>query len=289
MQTLMERAGRAVAEEALRRYPDAQSFGAVCGGGANGGDGRIALDVLRSAGKGAEEGTNGDVLIDALFGTGFHGEPRPEAAAADRGDQRRRGSGRRGRPAVRRRRRHGRDRRRRGARRRDRDDARPQGRTRGCAGQVPRRRGGRRRHRARAPRDQCGSRRRARCSAWCRASAKPTTSTRPGRSWSSAARRAWPVRSRLTASAAFRADAGYVTICSEVEPSGAGGGEAAARGGVRRGAAPRRAGGRPRPRAIRREARARPPAARGDRAAGGRRRRCALRARAVRRALRRPC
>ena len=80
VQTLMERAGRAVAEEALRRYPDAQSFGAVCGGGANGGDGRIALDVLRSAGKGADEGTNGDVLIDALFGTGFHGEPRPEAA-----------------------------------------------------------------------------------------------------------------------------------------------------------------------------------------------------------------
>jgi hydroxyethylthiazole kinase-like uncharacterized protein yjeF len=80
VQTLMQRAGRAVAEEALRRYPEAQSFGAVCGGGANGGDGRIALDVLRSAGKDAEEGTNGDVLIDALFGTGFHGEPRPEAA-----------------------------------------------------------------------------------------------------------------------------------------------------------------------------------------------------------------
>ena len=44
---LMERAGRAVAEEALRRYPDAASFSAVCGGGANGGDGRIALDVVR--------------------------------------------------------------------------------------------------------------------------------------------------------------------------------------------------------------------------------------------------
>ena len=55
--TLMERAGRAVAEEALRRYPDAGSFGAVCGGGANGGDGRIALDVLRAAGRKAEEGT----------------------------------------------------------------------------------------------------------------------------------------------------------------------------------------------------------------------------------------
>jgi ADP-dependent NAD(P)H-hydrate dehydratase / NAD(P)H-hydrate epimerase len=78
--TLMERAGRAVAEEALRRFPDARSFGAVCGGGANGGDGRIALEVLRAAGRSAEEGTAGDVLIDALFGTGFRGEPRPDAA-----------------------------------------------------------------------------------------------------------------------------------------------------------------------------------------------------------------
>ncbi len=79
--TLMERAGRAVAEEALRRFPDARSFGAVCGGGANGGDGRIALDVLRGAGRAADEGLDGDVLIDALFGTGFRGEPRPDAAA----------------------------------------------------------------------------------------------------------------------------------------------------------------------------------------------------------------
>lgn len=79
--TLMERAGRAVAEEALRRYPDARSFGAVCGGGANGGDGRIALEVLRAAGREANEGVDGDVLIDALFGTGFTGEPRAEAAA----------------------------------------------------------------------------------------------------------------------------------------------------------------------------------------------------------------
>jgi hydroxyethylthiazole kinase-like uncharacterized protein yjeF len=77
--TLMDRAGRAVAEEALRRYPDARSFGAICGGGANGGDGRIALEVLRGAGRKAEEGLEGDVLIDALFGTGFRGEPRAEA------------------------------------------------------------------------------------------------------------------------------------------------------------------------------------------------------------------
>jgi len=77
---LMQRAGRAVAEEALRRFPEARTFGAVCGGGANGGDGRIALEVLRAAGRTAEEGLEGDVLIDALFGTGFHGEPRPDAA-----------------------------------------------------------------------------------------------------------------------------------------------------------------------------------------------------------------
>jgi hydroxyethylthiazole kinase-like uncharacterized protein yjeF len=78
--SMMERAGRAVAEEVLRRFPDARSVGAVCGGGANGGDGRIALEVLRGAGRRAEEGLVGDVLIDALFGTGFRGEPRPEAA-----------------------------------------------------------------------------------------------------------------------------------------------------------------------------------------------------------------
>jgi ADP-dependent NAD(P)H-hydrate dehydratase / NAD(P)H-hydrate epimerase len=80
---LMERAGRAVAEEALARYPDARRFAAVCGKGANGGDGRIALRVLREAGREAEETTEpqgADVVIDALFGTGFSGAPREEAA-----------------------------------------------------------------------------------------------------------------------------------------------------------------------------------------------------------------
>jgi ADP-dependent NAD(P)H-hydrate dehydratase / NAD(P)H-hydrate epimerase len=76
---LMERAGRAVAEEALRRFPRARRFGLVAGGGANGGDGRIAARILQEAGR--EVGESGDVIIDALFGTGFHGEPRPDAAA----------------------------------------------------------------------------------------------------------------------------------------------------------------------------------------------------------------
>jgi len=80
---LMERAGRAVAEGALRRWPDAKRFVAVCGGGKNGGDGRIAVEILRAAGRQADvadEPQGADVVLDALFGTGFHGEPRPEAA-----------------------------------------------------------------------------------------------------------------------------------------------------------------------------------------------------------------
>src|SRR4051794_23068247 len=80
---LMRRAGRAVAEEAMRRFPDARRIMAVCGGGANGGDGRIAVDVLRSAGREAEASDDvggADVIVDALFGTGFRGEPREDAA-----------------------------------------------------------------------------------------------------------------------------------------------------------------------------------------------------------------
>src|SRR5207247_7022115 len=81
---LMARAGRAVAEEAMRRFPDARRFVAVCGGGANGGDGRIAVDVLREAGRDAvvsDDVAGADVILDALFGTGFHGEPREDAAS----------------------------------------------------------------------------------------------------------------------------------------------------------------------------------------------------------------
>jgi len=83
VEALMERAGRAVADAVLRRYPEARRIAAVCGGGANGGDGRIALRILRDAGREAsEELVDGaDLVIDALFGTGFHGEPRPDAAA----------------------------------------------------------------------------------------------------------------------------------------------------------------------------------------------------------------
>ena len=83
----MERAGRAVAEEALRRLPRRARFVAVCGGGANGGDGRIAARGARGGRHAASRSDDepldeADVVIDALFGTGFHGEPREDAARA---------------------------------------------------------------------------------------------------------------------------------------------------------------------------------------------------------------
>jgi hydroxyethylthiazole kinase-like uncharacterized protein yjeF len=81
---LMARAGRAVAEKAMRAFPDARRFVAVCGKGANGGDGKIAVEALAEAGRDArlvEDASldEADVILDALFGTGFHGEPREEA------------------------------------------------------------------------------------------------------------------------------------------------------------------------------------------------------------------
>ena len=87
---LMERAGAAAAQVALQVFNGAERWTFVCGGGANGGDGRIAARHLAVAGKQvrvvdakAGETDLGDphVIVDALFGTGFAGEPRPEAAA----------------------------------------------------------------------------------------------------------------------------------------------------------------------------------------------------------------
>jgi ADP-dependent NAD(P)H-hydrate dehydratase / NAD(P)H-hydrate epimerase len=80
---LMERAGAAVAREAMLAFPAARGFACVCGGGSNGGDGRVAARLLREAGHVADETDEVDgydVVVDALFGTGFHGEPRTEAA-----------------------------------------------------------------------------------------------------------------------------------------------------------------------------------------------------------------
>jgi len=88
---LMERAGAAVAKAVLTRYPAAERIVVVAGGGANGQDGRIAARLLAEAGKDVhvldakddsrELGNLPDVIVDALFGTGFSGEPRPDALA----------------------------------------------------------------------------------------------------------------------------------------------------------------------------------------------------------------
>ena len=88
---LMERAGRAVADAVAAHYPDARRITAVCGGGSNGGDGRVAARLLEDGREvhvvdvSSEDDTpdlgDPEVVIDAIFGTGFRGAPRPGAAA----------------------------------------------------------------------------------------------------------------------------------------------------------------------------------------------------------------
>jgi NAD(P)H-hydrate epimerase len=75
----MERAGSAVAQVGLELFAPARKWTVVCGGGANGGDGRIAADILRGQGRELVE-ERPDVVIDALLGTGLKGAPRDETA-----------------------------------------------------------------------------------------------------------------------------------------------------------------------------------------------------------------
>jgi NAD(P)H-hydrate epimerase len=81
---LMERAGAAVADVVLRRFPGRVTV--VCGGGNNGGDGRVCARVLREAGRevtlvdGVGDLGAPDVIVDALLGIGLHEAPRDDAA-----------------------------------------------------------------------------------------------------------------------------------------------------------------------------------------------------------------
>ncbi len=81
---LMERAGAAVAELVLRSYPGRVTV--VCGKGNNGGDGKVCARVLREAGRevtvveGVGDLGTPDVIVDALLGIGLEGPPREDAA-----------------------------------------------------------------------------------------------------------------------------------------------------------------------------------------------------------------
>ena len=76
---MMQRAGAAVAEELMRRWPDARRVAIHAGGGANGGDGCIAGEILQAQGRELAE-ERPDVVIDALLGTGLKGAPREETS-----------------------------------------------------------------------------------------------------------------------------------------------------------------------------------------------------------------
>lgn len=112
MLELMERAGVAAADAVLRRYPDADRVSVWCGGGNNGGDGLVVARRLAAAGREVEvrllvdpsrlrgdaetnferarergirfveEPGPADLVVDALFGTGFTGAPRKDAEEA---------------------------------------------------------------------------------------------------------------------------------------------------------------------------------------------------------------
>src|SRR6478672_5792588 len=77
--SMMQRAGAAVAEELMRRFPDARRVALYAGGGANGGDGRIAAEILRGQGRELVD-DRPDIVIDALLGTGMKGAPRDETS-----------------------------------------------------------------------------------------------------------------------------------------------------------------------------------------------------------------
>ena len=121
---MMENAGAAAAALALRAWPEAKSAAVFCGKGNNGGDGFVAARHLANAGLAVRlylvEGEpvttdaiyncglvremglpvlaadaldepeqadflqNADIILDGVYGTGFHGTLRPEGLAAAR-------------------------------------------------------------------------------------------------------------------------------------------------------------------------------------------------------------
>jgi NAD(P)H-hydrate epimerase len=84
LEELMERAGTAVADVVDERFPGRVAV--VCGGGNNGGDGRVCARVLRERGRevvqvdGFGELGEPDVIVDALLGIGLKDSPREDVA-----------------------------------------------------------------------------------------------------------------------------------------------------------------------------------------------------------------
>jgi len=84
LEELMERAGRAVAQVVFDGFPGRVAV--VCGSGNNGCDGRVCARVLREAGRDVtvveQFGELGepDVIVDALLGIGLHDAPREDVA-----------------------------------------------------------------------------------------------------------------------------------------------------------------------------------------------------------------
>ena len=80
----MERAGTAVADVVDERF--AGRVAVVCGGGNNGGDGRVCARVLRERGRdvvlvdGFGDLGEPDVIVDALLGIGLKESPREDVA-----------------------------------------------------------------------------------------------------------------------------------------------------------------------------------------------------------------
>jgi NAD(P)H-hydrate epimerase len=84
MSELMDRAGAAVADVVLRRFPGRVTV--VCGGGNNGGDGRVCARILEEGRRevrivdGVGDLGEPDVIVDALLGIGLRETPREDAA-----------------------------------------------------------------------------------------------------------------------------------------------------------------------------------------------------------------
>ena len=95
---MMENAGRAAWKELKARVPALRRLLIVAGKGNNGGDGFVMARVAAKEGvqvrvllaetaaeivRDTEQAAFGaDAVVDALYGTGFHGELRPDGAAA---------------------------------------------------------------------------------------------------------------------------------------------------------------------------------------------------------------